>query len=335
MYSIFKKMRNKLIILALSATLSLSLTGCSMNSSGTSSGQIIKSADESVQITLPDGWKGIKAPVGDIIKATNYSNAEIRVVVNVNLEESLVDIKPPYASYSNVKYDTTTIDSKSAQLIEYTDNDNVHYLIGEVKKGDLAYHIFTSCEESSFAANKEQFLKMIESFKVLKENMAFGKIYELPDSTEVNGKKVMTSTDGTLQITIPGEWKVSKLSTNTLMEATDLRGRLSVGALPRSKTKPGLTLEDLEGLYEEANNSGAMNLIDLKQVTIHSEPALLTEYSKVNELGEEHYLSATIIVNGAVYEIKTSSSESDFSNYKDEFLNIIQSFKILHQPESK
>lgn len=195
-------------------------------------GTVMKSSTEDVQITLPKGWKkddelNAQAKIG----ASDRLKEKYVMVNSVSKKDmsddaSLDDYIAAFMSSTKVslenmkEFDSKDIkvDSLTSKVVEFSGEAQkvkVHYLGAFVEKGDYFHQIITWSTESKFNGNKNEFMQVIESFKVLKEEIETqGDVaISVPDETTeatndaANNLVVMTDADNNLEISLPKGFK--------------------------------------------------------------------------------------------------------------------------------
>ncbi|MHA0855701.1 PsbP-related protein [Paenibacillus sp. CMAA1364] len=232
-------------------------------------GTAIKSANEDIQLTLPKDWKEEKA-INDaaIISASNESKDKyIMVIANQKKDfsddTSLQDFVNIFKENTEINVNNMEIKSAddikiagaSATLIEFTgevQKTKVHYMAAIIEKGNRFYQIISWSSERKFSNNKDEFLQIIQSFQVLKEDDSVS----LSPTTGVDQGKTsdFNSEDGLLTITLPASWiEHPNLVQDASIQASKTDTEDYVGVISEEKELfgDGTTLEDYHKLIAD------------------------------------------------------------------------------------
>lgn len=146
----------------------------------------------------------------------------------------------------------------------------------------------------------------------------------------------MQSSDGSVQITLKDGWLENKnLNDLAVIGAANILKKKYVMVIPISKSSlsKDATLEDFKELFSNNNKLALKNYteVESQDITIDSQPAKLVEfYGSVQEI-DVHYLTGLVGKGNTYYQVITWSTEKDFPDHKSEFLDIINSLKILKE----
>ncbi|AWB45751.1 hypothetical protein DCC85_17185 [Paenibacillus sp. CAA11] len=250
-------------------------------------GNVLKSSDDSIQITLPDGWKEdstlnnmaligasqrlkdkyvLVTPISKADMSDNATLEDFHKLFQGNIQISL-------QNYKEIETKDITIDSQPAKLIEFSglaQNVKVHYLAALTSKGNSYYQIVTWSSEKKFDDSKEDFMKVIESFKVLKDTTATAPAA----SNSTTKTQTLKNSDDSIEVKVPSNWSTGlNLSPDADIQAAAPASEDYIVVLRESKTDfpDNVTLNDYYKVILD-NMKGSMTnpeQTEPKQVTIN------------------------------------------------------------------
>ena len=241
-------------------------------------GTALKSANEDVQLTFPKDWTEDKE-LNDsaVISASNESKEKYAMVIanqktDFSDDMSLDDFVNTFKENTKVSVNNmeilstedTEIAGASAKLVEFTgevQEIKVHYLAAMIEKGNRFYQIISWSSENRFSSNKDEFLQIIESFQVLKEDDSIS-LSPLTKSEQGENSE-FNSEDGMLTITLPANWvEQSNLIPDANIQAAKIDTEDYVGVISEEKELfgDGAVLEDYHKLIVDQMNGSMEDL---------------------------------------------------------------------------
>jgi hypothetical protein len=314
------------------------------------SGKTFTSSDGQVQLTLDKGWtedpaiqkqailgvsqrkKEKYAMVNIVPKSSMADNAtleDFKAVVMTNLTSALTDAKEANTT-------TVQVDSTEAQLFEMSGEAQkvkLHYLMALVEKGGAFYQVSTWSSQSKFTAVKEDLLKAIQSFKVVKE-VPLDAVPSSPDSDKDAGTTTLKSDDKTLEITVPSYMKNEmELSAEAEIQASRaIQEEYLIVLHERKDTfEDGFTLED----YHKAINDNMINTLtnpvptEVKSIKVNGQKAL--QYELIGEVDKVKvgYLVTLVETDDHYTQVLFWTLQNRMDEKRDMFLKAANTFKVL------
>lgn len=144
--------------------------------------------------------------------------------------------------------------------------------------------------------------------------------------------QVMPSTDGTYQLTVPGNWsKQTDLNSEATLQAANLREELYVIVIKESKTEFPKSA-DVDTVVNLARDSMQQRITGAQAstpvpVNINGYPARQFEISGTVSGIQVKYLYAVVETQGNFYQIMTWTLTSHFDDGKPKLQKVINSFK--------
>lgn len=242
-------------------------------------GTVIKNANEDIQLTIPMDWKEDNALNASAIISASKQSKDKYVMVIANQKSdfsegtSLDDFVNIFKENTKVgmsqmevlSTEEIEVDGVSAKLLDFTgevQKMKAHYLTAIVEKGNRFYQIVSWSSDKGFTSNKDEFVEIIKSFKVLKEddNVSISPVTNL-DQSEA-GTKEFKSEDGMMSITLPANWnKQTDLMKDADIQVTKIDTEDYLGIISEDKDvfAKDATLEDYHKLImENQKNAGAL-----------------------------------------------------------------------------
>ena len=146
--------------------------------------------------------------------------------------------------------------------------------------------------------------------------------------------QVMPSTDGTYQLTVPGNWsKQTDLNTSATLQAANLRDELYVIVIKEGKSDFPKSA-DVDTVVNLARDSMQKTVVGAQAstpipVNINGYPARLFDVSGTVSGVQAKYLYAVVETQGNFYQIMTWTLTSRFDAGKPKLQEVINSFKEL------
>lgn len=242
-------------------------------------GTVIKNANEDIQLTIPTDWKeDNKLNASAIISASKASKDKyVMVIANQKSDftegtslDDFVNIfkentKVGMSQMEVLSTEEIEVDGVSAKLLDFkgdVQKMKAHYLTAIVEKGNRFYQIISWSSDKAFTSNKDEFVEIIKSFKVLKEddNVSISPVTNL-DQSEA-GTKEFKSEDGMMSITLPANWnKQTDLMKDAAIQVTKIDTEDYLGIISEDKDvfAKDATLEDYHNMImENQKNAGAL-----------------------------------------------------------------------------
>jgi len=155
------------------------------------------------------------------------------------------------------------------------------------------------------------------------------------DAVKKGGKpQVMTSTDGTYQLTVPGNWsKETDLNSEATLQAGNRRDELYVIVIKESKSKFPAS-SNVANVTDLARESMQTTLTDAQasqptSTSINGNPAKQFEVSGTVSGVQAKYLYAVVETSGSFYQVMTWTLTPRFNENKAKLQEVINSFKEL------
>ena len=151
---------------------------------------------------------------------------------------------------------------------------------------------------------------------------------------EAGKPQVMTSTDGTYQLTVPGNWtKQTDLNSEATLQAANPREELYVIVIKEDKKDfpSSTTVDDIADFAKDNLRSSATDAIVSASVpaTINGYTARKFDASgKVSGI-EAKYIYAVVETRQAYYQVMTWSIASKYEKGKTKLQDVINSFKEI------
>ncbi|MGF7047957.1 hypothetical protein J2T13_002463 [Paenibacillus sp. DS2015] len=246
-------------------------------------GTLIKSANEDIQLTIPTDWiEDEQLNDSAIISASKQSQDKYVMVIanqksDFSDETSLDDFVNIFKENTKISVDQMKVvntddmvstedievDGVSAKLVEFTgevQKIKAHYLTAMIEKGNRFYQIISWSSEKGFSNSKDEFLEIIKSFKVLKEEDS---VSLSPVTNQDQGETAeFTSEDGMMTISLPANWnKQSNLMEDADIQASKIDSEDYLGIISEDKElfADDTTLEEYHKLIVESQtNSGVL-----------------------------------------------------------------------------
>lgn len=146
--------------------------------------------------------------------------------------------------------------------------------------------------------------------------------------------QVMPSTDGTYQLTVPGNWsKQTDLNSEATLQAANLREELYVIVIKEGKTDFSKSA-DVDMVVNLARDSMQKSVTNAQAstpvpVNINGYPARQFDISGTVSGIQAKYLYAVVETPGNFYQIMTWTLTSSFDSSKPKLQEVINSFKEL------
>ena len=320
----------------------LVIAGCS----GKGGDAMIKSAEGDIQLTVGADWKtDLKLNPNAKLSAGNPGKEQYVIVVTNSKSDmsdgaTLDDFKQLFIANTevmakNLKEIETkdiTIDSVPAKQVEFTaeaSNIKAHYLAFLLGKGNTFYQIVTYSTESKFAGNKEEFLKVGQSFKVLKESAA---PHAAPKSESKGEPTVFASDDKAMKITLPAGWK-KETELNDVAQiqaslAAEDKWMLIIGEDKNSFAKD-MTLKDYYDIIVENNFSVLENatISEPQPIEVGGFPALQTEIQGEMSKVKVAYLLTIVQSPKQFTQIMFWTGQQKMDQSRDTFIEAVKTYK--------
>jgi len=320
----------------------LVISGCS----GKGGDATIKSAEGDIQLTVGSDWKtDLKLNPNAKLSAGNPGKEQYVIVVTNSKSDmsdgaTLEDFKQLFIANTevmakNLKEIETkeiTIDSVPAKQVEFTaeaSNIKAHYLAFLLGKGNTFYQIVTYSTESKFAGNKEEFLKVGQSFKVLKESTAPP---AAPKSESKGEPTVFASDDKAMEITLPAGWK-KETELNDVAQiqaslAAEDKWLLIIGEDKNSFAKD-MTLKDYYDIIVENNFSVLENatISEPQHIEVGGFPALQTEIQGEMSKVKVAYLLTIVQSPKQFTQIMFWTGQQKMDQSRDTFIEAVKTYK--------
>lgn len=309
-------------------------------------GTTIKSTEGDIQLTVGSDWKtDLKLNANAKINAGNPAKEQYVIVMASSKSDmadgaTLEDFKELFLANTeimakNLKEIETkdiTIDSVPAKQVEFTaeaSNIKAHYLAFLLGKGNSFYQIVTYSTDSKFADNKEEFVKVGQSFKVLKESAA----PPAAQKPESDGEPaVFASDDKAMEITLPAGWKketqlndVAQIQASLMAEDKWL---LVIGE-DKGSFAPDMTVKDYYDIIVENNFSALENATigEPKNVEIGGNPALQTEIQGELSKVKVAYLLTIVQTPKQFTQIMFWTGQQKMDSSRDTFIEATKTYK--------
>ncbi|WP_223068227.1 DcrB-related protein [Paenibacillus caui] len=155
-------------------------------------------------------------------------------------------------------------------------------------------------------------------------------------AAKTSKRHAIEATDGSLRLTVPDGWEKDDTLNRAAALAVSDRSREKYALIipvSRNALSKGAALESFKKRFIADTKVALHNfrIVESKDISIGGFPAQTVEFYGTARNVNLHYLAAIMEKDRHFYQIITWSTESRFSDYKDEFLNVVQSFKILKE----
>ena len=302
----------------------------------------IKSLDETIQISLPDGWKEEAVPPGtsealEIIAFNERLNARLFVTVEeagdtvISLDDymgaTLNQLKNKYSDLTHTDPKSIRINGKDAIRCEYkaTENGVKIGCVMTVLKVDTHFELVDGATA-------------VESFPRLRS--ALGTYAEkVKDVTAVAGAEVVVKgKDGSVQLTLPANWKQEPLPVNSspYLQLYAQNWKLNCGVMLLSQVRADTTEtlpENLQSILESFTKEypGFTHTVP-EPAKVAGHDALRCE-GKITVNGEEQsYLFTSVQTETSYHQIYAFSSDLKFARLKPSLIKLISTIKELKAP---
>jgi hypothetical protein len=341
----------------------LVITGCSTSNNGNSAGdgddngkETFTSEDGQVRLTLDKVWEEDPTLKNQAILGVSERKKEKYAMVNIISKSGMADsatlddfktlfINNIMSSVTNAEESNNkeiNVDSTQAQLFEITGEAQkvkVRYLVAVLEKGGAFYQIVTWSTQSQFESNKQELLKAIESFKVLKETpitSASDSPSESTDTKKEDDKNTktttMTSDDKKMQITIPAYMSYElELSPAADIQASRSLQEEYVMVLHEGKDTfaDNFTLTDY---YEAINGSMSKSLMNTtqtepKEIQVNGQQAIQFELNGEIDKIKISYLITLVETDGNFTQLLFWTLQNKMDEKRDMFINATSTFK--------
>ncbi len=343
------------------------ISACSTSNNSNSAGdgnsngeKKFSSKDGQVQLTLNKGWTEDPTLMEQAVLGVSERKNEKYVMVNIISKSGMADnatlddfkalvlnnmkMSLENAEESNNK--TINVDHTEAQLFEIlgeAQKVKVHYLVAVLEKGGSFYQIVTWSTQSQFESNKEELLKAIESFNVLKETPITSASAAPSESTDIETNKnddentevtTMASDDKKMEITIPAYMSYQlELSPDADIQASRTQQEEYMMVLREGKDvfADNFTLTD----YYEAVNDFMSNTLtnttqtEPKQIQVNGQPAVQFELSGEIDKIKISYLITLVETDGNFTQLLFWTLQSRMDEKRDMFINASSTFKEI------
>lgn len=307
----------------------------------------ITSKEGDIQLTVGSDWiKDLKLNINAKLITGNPGKEQFVIVAGIPKSEmadgvTLDEYKQLFITSKelltkNLKELETkdiTIDGIPAKQVEFTaevSNIKVHYLAFLLGKGNMFYQILTYSSESKFANNKKEFLKVGQSFKVLKEIIS---VPATVPNKELSPPTVLTSKDKTMEIRLPVGWKkVSLLNAAEVQIQASLITEdkwLVVISENKGNFVEDMTMKDYYDIVIEKYSNELENakISETKKVEIGGLSAYQTEIQgEINKLKVAYLL--TIVESPKQFtQIVFWTGQPKMNKSRDMFIKAVQTYK--------
>lgn len=153
------------------------------------------------------------------------------------------------------------------------------------------------------------------------------------EAPELEGN-ALESSDGHLQIHIPDDWKEdNELNEQALLGASNRAKEKYFIALPFNKSdlSDDASLEDFAAVMNEnlSMSTTNMEVVDEKDIQIEDMNAKQVELTAEVDKIKISYLLNYVEQGDYFYQLATWSTQSQFNDHKEEFEQLLQSFRVL------
>ncbi|WP_020618199.1 hypothetical protein [Paenibacillus daejeonensis] len=280
-------------------------------------GTALASANEDIQITLPDGWREDNElnPVARLSASNRAKEKYIMVLATskqdlaegAGLDDYINIFKenttPSVENFDATEATDTTIDGAPAKQIEITgevQRIKVHYLATFVEKDDAFYQVISWSTQAQFPDHKEEFDAMSHSLQVLKP-------LEASVGNDGGGSadlQAYEGTSGNFQIMLPSDWtEETTLTPGADIQAARMAQEDYVAIITESKStfSDGTALEDyldlvLQNGMLEAIEGAQMS--DPQSVTVNGNAGLQFTLTGAVEKVKVGYMITVVETNG-------------------------------------
>lgn len=332
------------------------ISGCSMSGKGNGaggdggSGKVFTSSDGQVQFTLDKGWTEDPAIQKQAVLGVSQRKKEKYAMVNIVPKSSMADnatledfkavvMTNLNAALTNPKEsnnETIQVDSTEARLFEISGEAQkvkLHYLMALVDKGGAFYQVSTWSSQSKFSAVKEDLLKAIQSFKVVKE-VPLDSVPSSPDSDKDAGTTTLKSDDKTLEITVPSYMTTElELSAEAEIQASRAAQEDYLIVLHERKDtfEDGFTMEDFHTAINDNMTNTLANPVQTepKQIKVNGQPAIQYEVTGEVDKVKVAYLVTLVETDEHYTQVLFWTLQNRMDEKRDMFLEAASTFKVV------
>lgn len=347
----------------------LVITGCSTSNNGNSAGdgkgeetKEFTSKDGQVQLTLDKVWIEDPALSNQAILGVSERKKEKYAMVNITSKSDMADsatlddfktllINNTKSSITNAEESNNkkiNVNSIQAQLFEITGESQkvkLHYLIAVLEKGGSFYQIVTWSTQSKFESNKQDLLKAIESFKILKETplaSASASASASPsESTDTDTNKkddkntdvtTLMSDDKKMEITIPA-YMSYELELSPIADIQASRSQKEEYMMVMREGKDvfadNFTLTD----YYEAISANMSKSVtnstktEPREIQVNGQPAVQFELNGEFDKIKISYLITLVETDGNFTQLLFWTLQNQMDEKRDMFIKSASTFK--------
>ncbi|GAB6991002.1 hypothetical protein [Paenibacillus pini] len=342
----------------------LVITGCSKGNKGSGDDlKVFTSKDGQVQLTLDKAWVmdpdlNDKAVLG-VSERKKEKYAMVNIVSKSDMQDDATLDEFKSAFVNNTKLSVTnaeesnnkkiSINSTDAQLFEITGEAQkvkVHYLVAVLEKGGSFYQVVTWSLASKFESNKDELLKAIESFKILKETpapSASAPNSKSTDTKDTNTTKeddkntrmtTLKSDDKKMEIAVPAYMTYElELSPKADIQASRAAQEEYMMVLRESKDvfSQSYTLTDYYNAIKGSMSKSITNATQTepKKIQVNGQPALQFELNGEIEKIKISYLITLVETDGNFTQLLFWTLQNRMEDKRDMFIKSSSTFKEL------
>lgn len=314
-------------------------------------GTALKNDNESLQLTIPDGWVQDKElnPLA-VLSASKRSDEKYIMVIpynkkdfseNSKLDDFANTIKQNIGATAKNLVVGTASDTKVGDLpakqVDISGEVNgvkAKYLMTYLEKGDHFYQIAAWTTESKFDQYKDEFKQVSESFRVLKDDVPMMHTKSNnSDKPFTSVPLVLKSDNGKSSIAVDGDWKKETgLIPDASIQATNIGKEEYMGVISEPKSSlGGATLTDYyKAIKDNMEKNTVKNAKTTKPVNlkINNKKAIQFELSGEVDNVKITYLMTLVESSKDFHQVIFWTLQQRMDSKRELFKKYTKTFKV-------